>query len=150
MAFKGVIIFMKELDVIWSYSKYYADILSSAVRLSQIGKYRSSLIILLNAFELVVKSVREDDRKNLIDDIKWLKENCYIDEEEESFLNDEANGIRKIRNLMMHRDLYMYVVEVNDVAYFFADEGTWKMLYDMVAMKLIAMLVNIVERKQFS
>ncbi len=141
---------MKELDVIWSYSKYYADILSSAVRLSQIGKYRSSLIILLNAFELVVKSVREDDRKNLIDDIKWLKENCYIDEEEESFLNDEANGIRKIRNLMMHRDLYMYVVEVNDVAYFFADEGTWKMLYDMVAMKLIAMLVNIVERKQFS
>ena len=54
---------MNDFDTIWLYSKYYANIVASAKRLNEIGENYAALVILLNVFELVAKSV---DRKSVV------------------------------------------------------------------------------------
>lgn len=140
---------MNDFDTIWLYSKYYANIVASAKRLNEIGENYAALVILLNVFELVAKSVRETDKKNLIDDIQWLAQNGFINKQDENFLNDEQIGVRKIRNLMMHRDVYQYCIEIDNVAYPFADDATWEIMYNLLAERLIHIMAIIVSKKQF-
>lgn len=139
---------MSDFDTIWLYSKYYANIVASAKRLNEFGENYAAMVLLFNVFELIAKSVRETDKGNLQDDIKWLAENEFINEQDEIFLNDEQNGVRKIRNLMMHRDVYQYCIEIDNVAYPFADDGTWAIMYNLLAERLIHIMATIVS-KQF-
>lgn len=139
---------MENIDIIWRYSKYYSDMIFAVDRLGKIGEYHSALIVLFNVFELVVKSVREKDEEKLFDDINWLRYNGYINDDEKKFLDDKQSGIRQIRNIMMHRNLYKYAVELDGIGYSFADAQTWKLLYDNVASRLIGLIVKIVRHKQ--
>ena len=137
---------MSDFDTIWLYSKYYANIVASAMRLNEIGENYPALMLLFNVFESIAKSVRETDKTNLKDDIKWLAENNFINEQDENFLNDEQNGVRKIRNLMMHRDAYQYCIDIDNVAYPFADNDTWKVMYNLLAERLIHIMAVIVSK----
>lgn len=138
---------MNDFDVIWLYSKYYANIVASAKRLNEMGENNPALVVLFNVFELVAKSVRETDKGNLKDDIKWLADNHFINEQDEDFLNNERNGVRKIRNLMMHRDVYQYCIEINNVAYPFADDDTCEIMFNLLPARLIHIMATIVSKK---
>lgn len=138
---------MDDFNTIWLYSKYYANIVTSAKRLHEIGENYSALVVLFNLFELIAKSVRETDKENLKDDIKWLAENDFINKQDEHFLNNEQNGVRKIRNLMMHRDVYQYCIEIDSVAYPFVDNDTWEVMYNLLAKRLIQIMATVVSKK---
>lgn len=138
---------MSDFDIIWLYSKYYANIVASAKRLNEFGENYAALVLLFNVFELIAKSVRETDKGNLQDDIKWLAENNCINEQDKMFLNDEQYGVRKIRNLMMHRDVYQYCIEIDNVAYPFAENDTWEIIYNLLAERLIHIMATIVSKK---
>lgn len=134
------------LDRIWLYSKYYGEMIATAIRLNELGESYAALLILFNVMELIFKSLRESDTHNLINDIQWLHENGYLTDEEKSFLNSE-NGVRNLRNKMTHKDFYEYCIEIDDKAYPFADKETWNVLYEQIAPTLIFIIYNAVSRK---
>lgn len=138
----------ESIDHIWLYSKYYGELVASSFRLNEEQEHYAAILLLFNTLELVVKSIRENDSNNLVDDFLWLLENDYITNDEYNFLNDKNYGIRGIRNTMMHKDLYEYCIELNDKAYMFADSGTWGKIFDLVAYKIVRILSQIILKKQ--
>lgn len=136
---------MGQFEQIWQYSRYYGEMLYAAQHLYEIGEGYAAFSILLNAMEHIIKALREDDSDKLVNDIRWLKEIGAISEEDAFFLNgSKESGIRKIRNLMTHKDLYQYCVDVEGTAYPFADKETWIFLYEMLSPRIIAILCKAI------
>lgn len=131
-------------DRIWQFSKYYSEMITTSVRLNEIGESYAALLILFNTMELLFKSVRQRDDTNLVNDIMWLKDNGYITDEDFSFLNDKNTGIRDLRNKMTHKDCYEYCIEMNEKAYPFADKETWDMMFELIFAPLLLIFYKVV------
>lgn len=100
-----------------------------------------------NVLELLCKSLKESDDGNVVSDIKWMLENALITPEEEAFLNGQE-GIRKIRNIMTHRNLYEYYFEDDGIVYSFADSETWDIAYANYAPQIIEIMYNAIVNKE--
>lgn len=131
-------------DRIGLYSKYYGEMIETSFRLNQMEESYAALLVLFNTMELIFKSVRETDKKNLSDDIVWLKNNGFITDEEYAFLNDEDNGIRVLRNKMTHKDCYEYCIDIDNTAYPFADKDTWGKIFTIIFPQLLIILYEVI------
>ena len=135
------------IERIWEYSRFYGELLNSANRLNLNGDSYAAFLMLFNALELICKSLRESDKENVSGDIIWLTDNGIITQEEKEFINGE-NGIRKIRNIMTHRNPYsFFYVDSEGVLYPFAESETWGIAYREYAPKVICILSNAIERQ---
>ena len=132
------------IERIWEYSKFYGDLLFTANHLSQDGESYAAFLVLFNAVELICKSLRETDNGNPSQDIAWLADNGYFTDEEKEFLNGET-GLRRVRNIMTHRDPYAHFFNVDGVMYSFADKETWDFVYQQYAPYVIKALFNAIE-----
>ena len=130
-------------DKIWLYSKYYGDMVATAIRLKDEGESYASLLVLFNSIELIFKSVRGSDSHKFVDDVEWLYNKQLLSKDEYDFINSE-NGIRLLRNKMNHKDFYEYCAEIDDIAYPFADRETWRVLCERILHKLrdIQIIIN--------
>ena len=139
------------LEYIWQYSKYYGDMLATTKRLYDDEEYYASIMILFNATELICKSVRDNYTGNFANDLKWLNEHGLLNDEDYSFLDGKENGIRSIRNIMMHRDAYQYCLESeNGKALPFTESDTWQLVYDSYAPSIIEILSKLVRTQLIS
>lgn len=138
---------METVDKIWQYSHYYGDMVATAVRLHLAEEDYAAMLILFNVMELIFKSVRENYSQNITDDLEYLKSKKLLSENEYMFLNNKENGVRCIRNIMMHRNAYQYCLENEDgIALPFADAGTWIIVYNLYAPKIITILENVLDK----
>lgn len=136
---------ISEIDRIWEYSNYYGDMVATAKRLHDAEENYAAIMILFNAMELIFKSVRENFDQNINQDLVDLKNKNLITEDEFSFLNDKENGIRVVRNIMTHRNAYQYCLEdVDGIALPFADSGTWSIVYNSYAPRIMDILVRVI------
>lgn len=139
------------LEYIWQYSKYYGDMLATTKRLYDDEEYYASIMIMFNATELICKSVRDNYAGNFANDLKWLNEHGLLNDEDYSFLDGKENGIRSIRNIMMHRDAYQYCLESeNGKALPFTESDTWQLVYDSYAPRIIEILSKLVRTQLIS
>lgn len=104
----------------------------------------AAFLVLFNVLELICKSLRETDNGNISQDITWLADNGFFTDEEKEFLNGET-GLRRVRNIMTHRDPYAYFFDVDGVMYSFADKETWDFAYRHYAPNIIKALFNAIE-----
>lgn len=134
------------LDCIWCYSAFYGEQIRISVQLHEEGNSHAAFLLLFNIFELLCKLLKESDDENVVSDIKWMLENALITSEEEVFLNSQ-DGIRKIRNIMTHRNLYEYYFEDDGIVYSFADFETWDIAYTKYAPRIIEIMYNAIVNK---
>lgn len=135
---------INEIDVIWQHSRYYGDMVATSLRLHNEGENYAALMILFNAMELILKSVRENYQENLVNDINDLKNKGLLSEEDCLFPNNKENGIREIRNILTHRDAYQYVFEdLDGNAMLFSDNNTWNVIYTTYSSRIIDILVGV-------
>ena len=135
----------QDIDRIWVFSKFYGDLLFTAKKLNQDGESYAAFLLLFNVLELICKSLRESDNGNLMTDIEWLANNGLITADEMEFLSG-SEGIRKVRNIMTHRNPYAYFYQIEGVVYSFADKETWDYLYELFAPRTIKILRNAIDR----
>lgn len=141
--------FIQELIIndVWQYSHYYADMISTSNRLYNSEEYYAAVLILLNATELIFKSVRENFNENFNQDIKHLKEQNILTEEEYNFISSKQFGVREIRNIITHRDVYQHCMEdSNGNACLFSDSGTWRLVYENYSPRLIGIINRITKQ----
>jgi hypothetical protein len=135
-----------KIDRIWEYSHYYGDMLFSAKRLYDSEEPYAAVMILFNATELLLKSVRENYSKTFSEDIALLGKQGILTEEEQNYLNDEM-GIKKIRNIMTHRNAYQYCLESLDgKAFMFSDTETWSIIFALHFDNIVEILYNAVNK----
>lgn len=139
---------IKSIDKIWMHSHYYGDMVSTTIRLHQTGEDYAAVMILFNSMELILKSVRENFFENFFQDLADLKNKELLTQDEYSFLDDKENGIRKIRNIMTHRDAYQYCFDNQDGNVLpFSETETWTIVYNSYAPRIVRILANVIERK---
>jgi len=131
------------LDRIWLYSAFYGEQLRISEQLHEEGYSYAAFLVLFNVLELLCKSLRESDNGSVVSNIKWMLDNGLITPDEEVFLNGQ-NGIRKIRNIMTHRNLYEYYFEKDGIVYSFADSETWDIVYASYAPHTIEIMHNAI------
>ncbi len=138
---------INNIDIIWGYSHYYGDMIATVMRLHEEEEDYAAILILFNAMELVFKSLRGNFNQNINQDLEELKNKKILTEDEFLFLNNKENGIREIRNIMTHRNAYQYCIEDADgVALPFSDSGTWSIIYDLYAPRIIDILVRSIHK----
>lgn len=135
------------IDCIWLYSAFYGEQLRISLQLHEEGNSYAAFLLLFNVLELLCKSLKESDDGNVVSDIKWMLDNALITPEEEAFLNSQE-GIRKIRNIMTHRNLYEYYFENDGIVYSFADSETWDIAYANYAPQIIEIMYNAIVNKE--
>lgn len=138
---------INDIDIIWGYSRCYGDMIATVVKLHEEEEDYAAILILFNAMELVFKSLRENFKQNINQDLEDLKNKEILTEDEYLFFNNKENGIREIRNIMTHRNAYQYCIEDADgVALPFSDFGTWSIIYDLYALRIIDILVRAIHK----
>lgn len=136
-----------QIEYLWQFSRYGADMLNTACRLYDKDEWYAAVAILFNAIELLLKAFREEYKKNFVQDIESLKTTGLITEEEESFFNNEKNGLRRIRNVMIHKDAYEYFLEIPDGTFYpFVETDTWGNIFELFAPRSIEILSSILKR----
>ena len=73
-----------QIDYIWLYSRYYGNMVSTAQRLYDDEEGYAAVVILLNATELIFKSLRENYSDNFNRDIVALAEVGLLTEKDSS------------------------------------------------------------------
>ncbi len=137
---------MNTIEQIWQYSHYFGDMLATSVRLHECEEDYAATMILFNAMELICKSVRENYNQNFTQDLADLKGKNLLTEEDWLFLDSKESGMREIRNIMTHRNAYQYCLEDdNGIALPFSDSGTWEIVYNSYAPRIVQILGKIVE-----
>ena len=138
----------RDIERIWRYYEFSGNLLLTANQLHQDGNSFAAFLLLYNVLEMIVKSLRESDKGTVSEDVVWLAEHKILTNQEKDFLNDE-NGIRKMRNIMTHRNIYSHFFEGRDgKAYSFTDYETWDLIYQEYAPNIISILANAIERNQ--
>lgn len=135
------------IDNIWQYSHYYGDMVATTIRLHDIGEDYAATTILFNALELIFKSIRGNFNQNMAEDMLELKNKSLITEDEYTFLNDNENGVRKIRNIATHRNADQYCIEDQEgIKYLFAVSETWTFIYNSYAPRIITILETAIDK----
>lgn len=139
--------FINEINEIWLYSKYYGDMVATSLRLHDQEEDYAALLVLFNALELICKSVREDFTKNFNYDLEQLNLQNRITDKEYDYLCGSDSSVRKIRNIMTHRNAYEYCLEDTvGIAYPFSEASTWNIFYENNAGKIIKILCKIITK----
>ena len=133
-------------DKIWLFSKYYGDMVATAIRLKENDESYASLMILFNSMELIFKAIRGNDSHNFNVDVEWLFKKGLLSKQEFDFIESENNGIRSLRNKMTHKDFYKYGIEKDDILYSFADKETWDVMCDYLFKPSSTIIYNAVLR----
>ncbi len=136
----------QSIDNLWCHSKFYSQIFCSINTIIADDEYYSAMLLLFNAVELVFKSFRDKYTDNFEKDIDDLYAKHLLTENEKDYLNNSDTGIRKIRNIMCHRDVYAHFIELDGIGYSLADIDTWKVLYNIIAPQVIAILTNALSK----
>ena len=130
-----------KLNSIWHYSHYYGDMLFSAKRLYDNEEPYAAVMILFNATELLLKSVRGNYSKTFSEDVETLVKQGILTVEEQKYLNDEM-GIKNIRNIMTHRNAYQYCLEsLEGKAFTFSDPETWSIIFALHFDNIVEILL---------
>lgn len=138
------------IDGVWQYSRHYGDMLSTSLRLHDDEEDYAAILVLFNAIELICKSVRGNYNQSFYDDLSYLKKENILSEENYEFLSNKENGIRKIRNMITHRNAYQYCLEDSDgIALPFADSGTWTITFESYAPRIIQILYEIINNSHW-
>ena len=136
-----------KIECVWQYSRYYGDMLFTSLRLYDSGEGYSATAILFNAVELIFKSFRENYEENFNQDIAALTEAGVLTADEKDFFDSPQYGIRKIRNIMTHREAYQYCLEdSNGKALPFVEADTWMLLYGNYSDRIIDIVYNALIR----
>lgn len=134
------------IERIWLFSKYYSDLLRSSFRLYDFNEWYAACLVLFNATELIIKASLGDYGNNFNQDIKSLKNLRIITDEEYDFFENSDFGIRKIRNIMTHRDAYEYALtDSYGINYMLSEDDTWKIIFEKNAPKIVEILDNVVQ-----
>lgn len=136
----------KMMQEIWQYSRYYGDMLYTALRLHDNEEDYAATLVLFNALELICKSVRGNYNQNFSQDLSNLRSKNLLSEDEYEFFSNNEYGIRGIRNKMMHRDAYQYYLEGSDgIVLPFAEDETWTIIFNNYAPRIIQILYKIMK-----
>ena len=112
-------------------------------------KNKHKIAILFNAVELIFKSFRENYEENFNQDIAVLTEAGLLTADEKDFFDNPQYGIRKIRNIMTHREAYQYCLEdSNGKALPFIETDTWMLLYENYSERIVDILYNALIRSK--
>lgn len=134
------------IDNIWYRSKFYSQLFNSVNTIIADDEYYSAMLLLFNAVELVFKSIRDKYTDNFEKDINDLYAKHLLTANEKDYLNNSDTGVRKIRNIMCHRDAYAHFIELDGIGYSLADMDTWRTLYNIIAPKVITILSNALSK----
>jgi hypothetical protein len=138
------------IDGIWQYSRYYGDMIFTALRLHNDEEDYAAMLILFNVMELICKSVRGNYNQNFLEDLSDLKSKNILSEENYEFLANKESGIRGIRNIMTHRNAYQYCFEDSDgKALPFSEVETWNIIFESYGPKVIQMLYEIINNSHW-
>jgi hypothetical protein len=138
------------IDEIWQYSRYYGDMLFTALRLHDEEEDYAAILVLFNAMELICKSVRENYNQNFLEDLADLKNKNILLAEDYEFLSNKEYGIRGIRNIMTHRNAYQYCLEDSEgKALPLSEVGTWTILFESHAPRIIQILYEIINNSHW-
>lgn len=132
---------IEAISYIYQYSKYYGNVLYECEELHK----EERGVILINTFfnmvENIIKSVNEEYNDKFINSINKL--NKILSEEEISFLHE----IRGYRNDYAHDDLNFHFLEIDGIAYNYAEDDTAILLYEILSNKTYNILVKIIKNK---
>lgn len=132
---------IEAINYIYQYSRYYGNVLYECEEL-----YKEKRgIILINTFfnmvENIIKSVNEEYNDNFFNNINKL--NKVVSNQEISFLHE----IRGYRNDYAHDDLNLHFLEIDGIAYNYAEDDTAILLYKILSNKTYNILVKIIKNK---
>lgn len=134
-------------EAIWLYSHNYGELLMTVARLADAEEYYAAMLILFNAEELIIKAAIDDYSHNLVQDLKALLESKAIGNMEYYFLNNDDCGMRHIRNVISHKEMYdYYLVEICDGQELFcqfSEKDTWKDIYNLYSDIIFNILLHI-------
>lgn len=135
-----------QIEGIWLFSKCYSDLIRTSCRLYNSGEWYAACLVLWNVTELVIKAALGDYGKNFNHDIECLRDHGIITEEEYNFFENSDFGIRKIRNIMAHRDAYEYaLVDSHGITYKFSEDDTWRIIFEKNATTIVGILYHVVQ-----
>ncbi len=132
------------IDNVWQYSHYYAQSLQTCEILYKEGQGIACLNVLFNVFENVSKSVIENYDMKFYNVLQTLFTQNIIDGKEFDFLNNENLSVRKIRNLLMHADVFSLGFEKECIFYPFYENDTLLMLYNDLSWEIFYIINKIV------
>lgn len=134
-------------EAIWLNSKNYGELLMTVARLAEAEEYYAAMLILFNAEELIIKAAIDDYSHNLVQDLKALLESEAIGEVEYYFLNNDDCGMRYIRNIISHKEMYdYYLVKIcNGQELFcqFSEKDTWEDIYNLYSDIIFNILLHV-------
>lgn len=138
-----------KIEYIWLYSRYYAEMIFTAQRLYSNEEGYAATVILLNATELIFKSIRENFSQNFNQDIAALTNAGLLEEDEKDFFENKQFGLREIRNIMTHREAYQYCFESSTGEVLpFVEADTWMTIYSYCSPKIIDILYNVLVKSR--
>ena len=91
--------------------------------------------------ENIIKSVNEEYNNDFVNSINKL--NNVLSEREINFLHK----IRKYRNCYAHKDLNILFLDIDGIAYNYAEDDTATLLYKILSNKAYNILVKIIKNK---
>lgn len=138
------------IDYVWQYSKYHGNLLSycESIAKGNFGNGFASLIFLFNLTENILKDRVKDYDSAFYQVINKLKREGIITIKEASFLNNENNSIRRLRNLLAHSNLAKYnlvfIEAGREIYYPLVENETCLKVYDMVSEVLFNIMLKVV------
>ena len=134
-------------EAIWMNSHNYGELLMTVARLADSEEYYAAMLILFNAEEMIIKAALEDHSHNLIHDLKALLESGAIGNIEYYFLNNGDCGMRHIRNIISHKEMYDYYLVKNcnghELFYPFSEKDTWEDIYGLYSDIIFNILLHV-------
>lgn len=102
------------IDNVWQISKYHSQILYSCECLAKKEEGHAALILLFNILEMAANYAIFSD---YVSDLRIVLDKCrdekIINDVEFKFLNNDVNSIRKLRNILIHKNVAIYNVVFN-------------------------------------
>ncbi len=141
---KGIVI-----DYTWQYSRYHGDLLGYCENVSEEHQGFISLIVLFNTLESVLKNVLNDFDANFYSLIDNAFKKDLITQKEHKFLNNNKNGMRKIRNILAHSNLSKYnfklLSEDNDLLYPFSEKINCVIFYNKISTIIFNIMLKLIK-----
>ena len=129
------------IDLIFHYSKHYANILYECESLYEEGRGFVLALCFFNIVESIIRSVNENFNNSFEESINSLS--FLITEEEINILH----RFRSLRNEYTHKDLNQYFIEYDGLAYSLNEDNTALKLYELYSEKIYNILIKIVRSK---
>ncbi|MGI6636035.1 MAG: hypothetical protein ACOX7B_12820 [Christensenellales bacterium] len=139
---------ISNFDRIFEYSRHYGNILQAAGRLNRIEEYFAACLLLFSATEVVLKSLCENFSGSFGEDVLVLRNKGLLTDDDVSFING-PNGLRIIRNAMLHKDAHQHFFE-DELGVFhpFTESDTWRLIFEDNWTNTINMIASAIEKSR--